>query len=99
MGNFRFGSGYFGSDNVKTSTAMQEIIQQNKPVEWSLPTLEAYKFSFMNYNNPCHIILNNSGKQIYIAVGQGFETDIHDKGLTHFVVVEANITYSYVGAF
>ena len=96
--SYRRGSGYFGSNEIKISTSNQEIIQQHKPVG-SSTLLDCYKFSFINYNAPCHIKINGSENQIYIAQSQGFEIDLHDMELKFFVIVESGINYSYVGAY
>ena len=58
MGNYRIGQAYFGSDEVKTSAANQEIIQQHIPSQdWTIP-LSAYKFTFYPFNN-CTIKIND----------------------------------------
>ena len=96
---FRIGSSIFGSPNPQTSTLGQEIIQQHKPLTWSIPKLIAYRFSFMNSNSSCHIKLNGSTDQIYLALGQGFESDMYDMEIWSFIIVEAGIIYNYVGGY
>jgi len=92
----RVGSGYFGSNNLLTSTANQEIIQQNKPV--NLTSFSSYKFSFMN-SQDCHVLINGSTNQIYLPANKGFNSDDVDKEIYTFVIVEASISYYYLGAY
>lgn len=94
----KVGSGYFGSNNLLTSTANQEIIQQNKPSGWGDSLFPTYKISFMNLQD-CHIIINNSVAQIYLGANIGFETDSFDKEIYSFVIVESDISYFYIGAY
>jgi len=93
---FRVGSMYFGSPDIQVSTANQEIIQANKPTDWTFQKIYAYRFSFTN-NTACHIKLNGSANQIYLASGQGFEMDMYDSQLFSFVIVEAGVSFSYIG--
>jgi len=92
----RVGSGYFGSSDLIVSTANQEIIQQNKPT--NLSSFSAYKLSFMNTQD-CHVIINGSANQIYLKANTGFEIDASDKEIYTFVIVEAAISYYYVGGY
>lgn len=95
--SYRIGSGYFGSDGIKTSSANQEIIQQHNTSVNSV-SLQAYKLSFYN-DQACHIKINNSSDSIYLRAGQGFEMNEIDKTIWSFVIVEAGISYNYIGAF
>lgn len=97
--SYRIGSGYFGSPNTRTSTSNQEIIQQHKPITWSIPKLNVYKLSFMNPSSSCHIKINESEDQIFIPTGSGFEMNEVDNEIWSFVIVEAGIDYYYIGAF
>jgi hypothetical protein len=92
------GSGYFGSSALTTSTANQEIIQQNKPTGYMPALLSAYKLSFMN-SQDCHVIINSSVNQIYLPANKGFNSDAIDKEIYTFVIVEAGISYCYIGGY
>jgi len=96
--SYRIGSGYFGSSSVQTSTELVEIIQQHKPSSWITSKLQVYKFSFMN-NEDCHIEINESSSQIFLPAGTGFEMSEVDKELWSFVIVEAGVTYTYIGGY
>ena len=91
------GSGYFGSTGLVTTTANMELIQQHKPSEWTTGFM-AYKFNFMNYQD-CHIKINGDTNQIFIPAQEGFSMNEVDRKIMTFIVVEANITINYVGAF
>lgn len=92
----RLGSAYVGSSDKLTSTANQEIVQQHKPVGWTIP-IKFYKFSFMNYQD-CHVKINNSDA-IFLAANQGFEMNEVDAPVKTFTIVESGIEYSYIGAY
>jgi hypothetical protein len=94
---YRIGSGYFGSDSLKTSTANVELIQANKPVNWANVEFKTYKFSFLN-KSACTIKLNG-GSPIYLDAFQGFNMTEIDAPLTTFHIVEKDIPYTYLGAF
>lgn len=94
---YRMGSGYFGSDTLKTSTANIEIIQQHKPVTMN-ELFEAYKFSFMNYST-CTVKINGSSNALYLREGQGFCSEMCDLPIYSFIIVTAGITYNYIGAY
>ena len=47
----------------------------------------------------CHILINGSQTGIFIRANQGFEVDINEVPITSFKVVEAGITYNWVGHF
>ncbi len=83
----RVGSSYIGSNSLQTSTANIEIIPDD---------ISCYKFSFKN-DQSCHVKINgNSG--IYLRAGQGFECDQYDKDIYSFVIVEADVTFNFIGA-
>ncbi|HEY8805434.1 MAG TPA: hypothetical protein VIM42_10095 [Clostridium sp.] len=94
----RVGSSFFGSPDPQVSTSDIEIIQPNKPIAYPAPKLKAYRFNFMN-NQTCHIKLNGSDNQIYLSANQGFETDMYDAELWSFIIIEAGISYYYVGGY
>jgi len=86
---------YFGSNDLLVSTANKELIQQHAPRAGY--EIRAYKFSFMNNEN-CHVKINGSG-QILLQAGQGFNIDKDDEKILSFVIVEAGITYNYIGLY
>jgi hypothetical protein len=94
---YRIGSGFVGTNAIKTSTANVEIIQTLKPTTYPKNTFEVYKISFMN-DQACTVKING-GNSIYLRALQGFETDVTDKEIYSFVIVEAGITYSFVAAY
>jgi len=87
---------YFGSTNILTSTANQEIIQQHKPSGWTI-TIEAYKFEFKSLQD-CHIKIND-GASIFFEAGYEFIVDISDISVYKFVIVESGIQYKYFGTY
>lgn len=86
---FRYGSGYFGTDSVKTSTVNDDIIS-NSPSE-------LYKFSFYNQQD-CTVTIN-SKHTLFLQAHQGFEVSEVDAPITSFVVSESGIQYNFVGAY
>jgi hypothetical protein len=94
MGN-RIGNGYIGTDSLKTSTANLQIIP-NPPSNFSLGTkYNLYKFAFMN-DQDCTVIVNG-GNTLFLRAGQGFEINESDLPINSFVIIEAGITYNWIG--
>lgn len=91
----RIGSGYLGTDSVKTSVNNAEIIP-SAPVGWTLP-YELYKFSFLNYAD-CSVLVNNT-TTLFLKANQGFEMSENDEPITSFKILADGITYSWIGAF
>jgi len=90
----RLGSGYLGTDTLKTSTAMQEILP-TPPSSYQYKKYNLYKFSFMNQQD-CTVIVNGA-TTLFILAGQGFEITEIDQPINSFVVKESGITYTYIG--
>jgi hypothetical protein len=95
MGN-RFGSGYIGTDTLKTSVAQQELIP-SPPVNWTVK-YSLYKFTFMN-DQDCSVLINGNTTAIFLRAGQGFETTDSDAPIYSFKINESGITYNFVGAY
>jgi hypothetical protein len=95
MGN-RFGSGYIGTDTLKTSVAQQELIP-SPPANWNTK-YSLYKFTFMN-DQDCSVLINGNLSAIFLRAGQGFDTDDSDAPIYSFKIVETGITYNFVGAY
>lgn len=91
----KLGNGYLGCDDLKTSTANEEIIQRHRPSSHTF--IKVYKFSFANDAN-CHIKING-GDAIFLKAGQGFNMDENDAKISTFEIVEAGIPYTYIGAY
>lgn len=53
------------------------MIQQHKPIGSTIP-LQCYKFSFINYNLPCTILINGSDDPTYLAESQGIQHDLNE---------------------
>jgi hypothetical protein len=96
MSGFRIGQGYIGTDSLKTSTANQECIP-SVPVNWT-GRYNLYKFSFDNADQSCSVKING-GSPIYLKAGQGFEIQKEDAPIWSFVIVEAGISYNWIGAY
>ncbi|MEH7116041.1 hypothetical protein V7128_01280 [Neobacillus vireti] len=94
----RIGNGYLGSDSLKTSVANAEIIP-TPPSNYSLgKKYNFYKFAYMN-DQDCSVYINESTSAIFLRAGQGFETNESDAPIYSFKIVEAGITYNWLGAF
>ena len=96
MGN-KTGIGYIGSSDLQTSVAMANIIPSPADASWTIG-YKLYKFSFANQQD-CHVYINGSSQQIFLPAGQGFEVSDSDAPITSFVVKEASISFSWLGAF
>ena len=93
-------AGILGSSALQTSQANEEVVPL-PPVGWVNVTYKFCKFSFIN-DQDCHVKINGDTNQIYLRAGQGFEINRSDKKdflISSFIVVEAGITYNYVGQF
>jgi hypothetical protein len=93
---FRIGVGYLGSPSLETSTANKEVIP-NSPVGWT-GRYNLYKFSFDNAEQACSVKING-GSPIYLKAGQGFEIQKEDAPIWSFVIVEAGVSYNWIGAY
>ena len=91
----RIGSGYVGTDDIKTSTANQDIIKTERERNGNIDQL--YKFSFLNHS-PCHVVLNNK-KPIFLDEKQGFDMTHVDAPVVSFVSVEEGVEYQFIGAY
>jgi hypothetical protein len=87
-----YGRGYIGSNSLQTSTANQEIIP-SIPIQYNL-----YKFQFQN-DEDCSIFINKSAAPLFLRAGQGFEMDKNDAPIYSFKIVEADITFNWIGAY
>jgi hypothetical protein len=85
---------YFGSNSTQTSTANQEIIQINKPLNYE-GTFVTNTLSFSN-NEDCHVKINNSD-EIFIPSG-GFDFG-SEHSIRTFEIVEADIEFNYLGSY
>lgn len=92
---YRIGSGYVGTDSIKTSTANQNIIP-SAPSNWTIP-LSLYKFEFIN-DQDCTVIVNNS-TTLFLRAGYGFEISEIDLPISSFVIKDAGITYTFTGFY
>ena len=90
------GTGYLGSSSLSTSKVDQELIP-DKPKGHSI-RYNFYKFTFDNPEQDCTIVINNSSP-IYIPAGKGFNIDSIDAPIWSFKIKEANIKYSWIGAY
>jgi len=91
----RIGSGYVGTDDIKTSTANQDIVKTEQMNNEGIKQL--YKFSFLNHS-PCHVIINNK-EPIFLDEKQGFDMTHVDAPITSFVIVEEGVEYQFIGAY
>ena len=85
----QFGSGYDGTDSIKTSTNDTELVV--KPIGKSVYQL--YKFSFKNYD-PC-VVLINGETRAFLDELDGFEMDHRDAPIFSFIIETANVKYTY----
>ena len=85
-----------GSAALETSVAGAEIIPA-VPLTWVNAYYSFNKFEFVN-DQICTIKVNG-GDPIYLRANQGFKTEKGDIQVTSFKVVEANITYNWIGHF
>jgi hypothetical protein len=85
------GKGYAG--NSGTSTANQELIVNLSG--WTKAP-EYYRFSFIN-DQDCTVKVN--GNTIPLRAGQGFESGKDDASIKSFILVTANVSFSFVGAY
>jgi hypothetical protein len=93
---YRVGNGYLGSSDTQVSTAMQNIVP-SPDASWNVG-YKLYKFSFIN-SQDCHVYINGSSQQIFLPAGQGFEMVEIDFPISSFVIKEAGISFSWIGAF
>jgi hypothetical protein len=90
----RLGSGYIGTDTVKTSTSNLEIIP-TPPSSSPFKKYSCYKFSYTN-GQDCTVIVNGV-TTLFIPAGQGFEIGEVDQPINSFVIKESGITYTFIG--
>jgi hypothetical protein len=92
---FRLGSNYLGSSDIQLSSANQEIIPL-PPAGWT-GKYNFYKFSF--FNEQSVKVKVNGGNPIYLQANQGFNIDQVDAPIYSFVIVDAGITFNWIGAY
>jgi hypothetical protein len=92
----RIGNGYLGTDSVKTSVAGQELLP-SKPVDWT-ESYKLYKFSFINYDLDCSVLINNE-TTIFLKANQGFEMSEEDEAITSFKILTNGVSYTWIGAY
>jgi hypothetical protein len=85
---YRVGTGYIGSDSIQTSVAGQEIIPEGYIM---------YKMTLIN-NQECTIEINDNDP-IFLRAYQGFNMNVHDREIYSLSIVEADIKFSWFGAF
>ena len=88
MSGFRIGSGFIGSPGIQTSVAGEEILPECKI---------CYKLSMIN-DNACTISINGQ-TPIYLRAMQGFNHDEVDVLIRSFKIVEAGVTFNFIGAY
>lgn len=88
-------NGYLGSSQVLVSVGGKNIID-DKPSNWT-HDYKLKKFSFNNEQN-CTVKINNQ-TTLFLKAGQGFEVDKGDFPITSFIIVEAEISYNWIGMF
>ena len=94
----KYMGGYAGSSNVLTSTANQELVPSTL-YPGTCHSQKNYFCEFYFYNNAdCHIKVNGSGS-IYLKAGQNFEMDETNPMISSFIIVDANVSFSWVGVF
>ena len=91
----RIGSGYIGSDSLKTSVSNDEVVP-SPPANWK-SGYNFYKFSFLNYTD-CTVQVNNENT-IFLKANQGFSIDALDAPIHSFKVVESGVQYSWVAGY
>lgn len=91
------GSGYLASENLQTSVAGQQIIP-NPPSNWSMG-YHLYKFSFMNVDQDCHVLMNDNPTQKYLVAGMGVNVDQIDAPIYSFKILEDGIKFCWFGAY
>ncbi|HHY96780.1 MAG TPA: hypothetical protein GYA04_01965 [Acholeplasma sp.] len=92
---YRIGSGYIGSEEIKTSQANEEVVPA-APANWTIPYM-FYKFELYN-EQECTVIINGKAT-IFLRAEQGWKTDCTDVPISSFVIVEPNISYNWVGCY
>lgn len=88
MSVFRIGAGFCGAPSLQTSVLGKEIVPAGK---------RFYKFSFIN-DQDCTIKING-GDPIFLRAAQGFDSGKVDVLIRSFVIVEASVTYNFIGAY
>lgn len=91
----RIGVGYKGTNALKLSSSMQEIVP-SPPANWTIK-YNFYRFSFMN-NQDCTVIVNGQ-ETIFLPAGRGFEVSEIDAPITSFVIVEAGVNYYFISGY
>ena len=91
-----------GSQDLMTSTAMEEIVP-NPPVGWDVP-ITFKSLSFFN-SKACRVILNGQtglngdDNIIYLRANQGLNIDETDIEVRSFIIMESDIPYNFVGKY
>jgi hypothetical protein len=93
----RIGSGFIGSDSLKVSSVMEEVVPL-PPASKPFKRYSLYQFSFLNHDADCTVVINEDAT-IFLRAGQGFESDSEDMPIYSFVVKESGITYNWIAAF
>jgi hypothetical protein len=90
--------GYAGASDILTSTANLELVPETIYVG-STHRKKNYFCEFYFYNNnDCHVKING-GDPIFLKANQNFEIDETNPMIHSFVIINANIGYSWVGVF
>ena len=82
---------YLGSSAIMTSTTNQEIVQ----TQLVAPYTSLGKFTFIN-DGVCHVLVNNS-LPILLRANQGFYSEQSDYRISSFIIIDAGITFSWIG--
>ncbi|MGG3891987.1 hypothetical protein [Metabacillus fastidiosus] len=94
---YQIGNGYLGSDSIKSSVAMENIIP-NPPDHWS-KGYSCYRLSFRNRDD-CTVIINNDTENpIFLEANQGFNIDYMDTPIHSFQITANGILYNWLGAY
>jgi hypothetical protein len=50
-------------------------------------------------DSDCSVLINENSAAIFLRAGQGFETNELDSPIYSFKIVEAGISYNFLGAY
>jgi hypothetical protein len=85
---------YVGSGIIATATPTQST----ELVELVPTTIDNFKKIVFKNSNVCTIKVNGSDP-IYLAANQGFSTEIGELLISSFVIVEADISYTFYATY
>ena len=94
---YRIGSGFIGTKQWEITSGINTEIIESPPPNWSTK-FNLYKFSFINPEHDCTVIINNKF-ELFIPAGRGFNTEEVDAPIWSFVIKQSGVKYSYIGAY